>query len=234
MTTVALLGAGGKMGMRLSANLQGSRFETKHFEISDAGIGRLKNELGIDPVPQEKEDETLKAADVVIFALPDTLIGKIAHQVVPKLKPGAMAVILDAAAPFAGHLPEREDVVYFITHPCHPVIFNKELNKDALEDHFGGIHAAQSVVNTLLQGPEEAYALGEEISKTIYQPIKKALPCHPSSNGHARARIVRNRLCHNVSRHETGNGYRGGIRCRKRMCPRLLAGPHEHSGSGDV
>jgi hypothetical protein len=82
-----------------------------------------------------------------------------------------MIVVLDAAAPFAGHLPDREDLTYFVTHPCHPPIFNDETELEAKRDYFGGSRAKQGVVNSLMQGPEEAYALGEEISRTIYAPV---------------------------------------------------------------
>ena len=49
-----------------------------------------------------------------------------------------MLVALDAAAPFAGHLPARPDLTYFVTHPCHPPIFNDETDIAAKRDHFGG------------------------------------------------------------------------------------------------
>ena len=62
----------------------------------------------------------MTGADVVILAVPDTLIGKLAHELSPHLKPGTMVMTLDAAAPFAGHLPARDDLVYFVAHPCHP------------------------------------------------------------------------------------------------------------------
>ena len=39
--------------------------------------------------------------------------------------------MLDAAAPHAGELPERDDVTYFVTHPCHPPIFNDETELEA-------------------------------------------------------------------------------------------------------
>lgn len=172
MTTISLIGAGGKMGMRLSKNLKVSDYTVNHVEISEAGRQRLKEVLDIDAIGPQQQNEALQQSDVVILAVPDTLIGTIATQVCEQLKSGTMVVILDAAAPFAGHLPEREDLVYFITHPCHPVIFNKELNEQALNDHFGGLHAKQSVVSTLLQGPDSAWDLGEDIAKTIYAPIK--------------------------------------------------------------
>ncbi|MGP8305967.1 phosphogluconate dehydrogenase C-terminal domain-containing protein [Vibrio sp. YIC-376] len=172
MTTISLIGAGGKMGMRLSKNLKASDYKVNHVEISEAGRLRLKEILDIDAIGPQDQNAALQQSDVVILAVPDTLIGNIAAQVCEQLKSGTMVVILDAAAPFAGHLPEREDLVYFITHPCHPVIFNKELNEQALNDHFGGLHAKQSVVSTLLQGPDSAWDLGEDIAKTIYAPIK--------------------------------------------------------------
>ena len=34
MTRIALLGAGGKMGVRLATNLKGSRFEVDHVEVA--------------------------------------------------------------------------------------------------------------------------------------------------------------------------------------------------------
>ena len=47
MTAIALFGAGGKMGFRLSQNLKGSRFDVRHVEVSEAGQQKLKSELGI-------------------------------------------------------------------------------------------------------------------------------------------------------------------------------------------
>ena len=54
MTTIALFGAGGKMGYRLASNLRGSRFEVRHVEVSPAGQERLKKGLGFDCVPAEQ------------------------------------------------------------------------------------------------------------------------------------------------------------------------------------
>ncbi|MBB2971725.1 phosphogluconate dehydrogenase C-terminal domain-containing protein [Mesorhizobium sp. RMAD-H1] len=168
---IALLGAGGKMGVRLATNLKGSRFDVAHVEISEAGQKRLKEALDVNCVPR---DEALAGAKAVILAVPDTAIGAVARSIVDKLEPGAMVIALDAAAPFAGHLPERDDIAYFVTHPCHPPIFNDETDREARRDHFGGVAAAQSIVSALMQGPEEAFALGEEIAKTIYKPILRS------------------------------------------------------------
>ncbi|MEK8026929.1 phosphogluconate dehydrogenase C-terminal domain-containing protein [Pseudaquabacterium rugosum] len=169
--TIALFGAGGKMGCRLSKNLMGSPFRVRHVEPGAVGRQRLKDELGLDAVTAEA---ALDGADVVILAVPDTLIGRLAAEISPQLKPGTMVITLDAAAPFAGHLPDRPDLTYFVTHPCHPTIFSPEVHTPGAVDYFGGISAPQSIVNALMQGPEEAYALGEAIARVIYQPILRS------------------------------------------------------------
>lgn len=171
MTKVALLGAGGKMGVRLATNLARTDFEVAHVEVSPAGQARLKAETGLDCIPQEA---ALAGAEVVILAVPDTVIGKVAGAVVPQLAPGTMVVVLDAAAPFAGHLPERADITYFVTHPCHPPIWNDEDTPEGRADHFGGVAAKQGVVNALMQGPREHYALGDSIARAIYAPVARS------------------------------------------------------------
>lgn len=174
MTKVALLGAGGKMGVRLSQNLKGSRFDVDHVEISDEGKARLKSEVGVDTVDQDK---ALGDADVVLMAVPDRLIGKIAHTFIEKVKPGCAIIVLDAAAPYAGEMPERADVTYFCTHPCHPNIFEVSPDIEAQKDFFGGIKGPQGIVCALIQGPEEHYALCEEVAKLIYAPVARSHRC---------------------------------------------------------
>ena len=170
-TKIALFGAGGKMGVRLSKNLMNSDFQVSHIEVSPEGRQRLKSELGLDCVSIEKG---LADAQVVVLAVPDTLIGKIAHDISPQLKPGTMVITLDAAAPFAGHLPKRNDLTYFVTHPCHPPIFNDETTPEARKDYFGGGHAKQSIVSALMQGSDQSFDLGEQIAKVIYAPILRS------------------------------------------------------------
>ena len=170
MTAIALFGAGGKMGYRLAANLKGSRFDVRHVEPSDAGRERLRelDVTAIDPA------EALDGAEVVILAVPDTVIGKVAAGISSSLKAGTMVVVLDAAAPFAGHLPKRDDLTYFVTHPCHPPIFNDETEMYAKTDYFGGIAAKQHIVSALMQGPDSDYALGEEVAKVIWAPVMRS------------------------------------------------------------
>ena len=171
MTTVALFGAGGKMGYRLASNFRDSPYDVRHVEVSEAGRQRLKDGLGIDSVGVDK---ALGDAEVVVLAVPDTHIGKVAAGIEKALKPGTMVVVLDAAAPYAGHLPDRPDLTYFITHPCHPPLFNDETEMEAKKDYFGGIKAKQHIVSALMQGPEDDYAKGEAIAKTIWSPVMRS------------------------------------------------------------
>lgn len=171
MTKLALFGAGGKMGVRLSRNLDNSEFETAHVEVSKEGRDRLKAELGYTC---QEPTAALEGARIVVLAVPDTVIGKVAASIIDEVPSGAIIVCLDAAAPFAGHLPKRDDVTYFVSHPCHPPIFNDENTTEERKDYFGGVAATQGIVNALMQGPEEDYALGEKVGKTIFAPVARS------------------------------------------------------------
>lgn len=171
MTKIALLGAGGKMGVRSARNLLATDFEVAHVEVSEAGRARLRAEIGKDCVPVE---DALIGAHVIVLAVPDTAIKAVSHSIIDKVESGAMIICLDAAGPFAGHLPKRDDVTYFITHPCHPPIFNDEETPEGRNDHFGGIAAKQGIVNALMQGPSTDYDLGEAVGKAIYAPVVRS------------------------------------------------------------
>ena len=167
MKKVVVLGAGGKMGYRVSANLRGAPYQVSHVEVSEAGRNRLK-ELGITCV---EADLALPEADVVILAIPDNMIEKVTAKLVDKFKHGATLIALDAAAPFAGHLPERADLTIFVAHPCHPSIFNDETDLEAKRDYFGGLKAKQAIVCALLRGDEKNFAVAEDVSKRMYAPV---------------------------------------------------------------
>src|SRR5829696_8742577 len=103
MLNLALMGAGGKMGCRLTDNLL--KFPEKYrlylVEVSEVGKANLAAR-GCTPTPQ---GEALAAADAVILAIPDRFIGKITQEIVPQLKPGTMVIGLDPAASYAGVIP---------------------------------------------------------------------------------------------------------------------------------
>ncbi|MGB0659037.1 MAG: phosphogluconate dehydrogenase C-terminal domain-containing protein [Mangrovicoccus sp.] len=174
MEKIALLGAGGKMGVRLARNLQQTDFDVDHVEISEEGRARLRDELGVEAVDN---DNAIANADTILMAVPDRLIGKIASTFIEKVKPGAKIIVLDAAAPYAGEMPKRDDVTYFCTHPCHPNIFEVNDTKEGQLDYFGGVAGPQGIVCALIQGPEEHYAPCEEVARAIYAPVARAHRC---------------------------------------------------------
>ncbi len=168
MTTIALFGAAGKMGSRISQRLrQTSSYQTLYVEAGEAGQNRLR-ERGDAPTPPL---QAAAQADIVILAVPDKLIGKVSHEIVPHMRPGAMLVLLDPAAPHGGELPVREDISIFVCHPCHPPIVNDETDPEARLDFFGAIKAKQHVVAALMQGPEADYARGEAVVRAIFAPV---------------------------------------------------------------
>jgi hypothetical protein len=171
MTVIALMGAGGKMGRRITFNIKDlQEYTLQCVEVSEDGRASLA-EMGISVTPQA---EALAQAEVVILAVPDALIGRICHEIVPHLKSGAMVIGLDPAAPYAEVLPDRPDISYFITHPCHPPLFEVYTDPEAQQDWFGGIKAAQNIVCALHQGPETDYAKGEAIARAMFAPVNRS------------------------------------------------------------
>ena len=168
-SSIAVLGAGGKMGFRVTKKLLDASYEVRAIEIGDAGKARLA-EAGI---AAKTIDEGLINVDVVVMALPDNIIGKVARDIEPKLKSGTMLLILDAAAPYADALPKnRPDLTYFVGHPCHPPLYNDEVEWPARRDYHGGL-AKQSIVCALMQGPENHYEVGAKICEAMWSPINR-------------------------------------------------------------
>ncbi len=170
MSNIAIFGAGGKMGCRLIDNLSKHNHRLLLVEVSDAGLANIA-QRGLAATPQA---EAVAAADVVILALPDRLMSGIAHAIVPQLKSGAMVITLDPAVAHAGGLPARDDISYFVTHPCHPGLFEHLETKEEREDIFGGVHARQAIVCALMQGPESDYALGEGLARQFLGPVSRS------------------------------------------------------------
>ena len=168
MTTIALMGAGGQMGIRIAQKLKdASNYKTLYLEISEKG----KKELAEKDIPVTPQGEAIKQADVVILAVPDRLIGPICRDIVPRVNSRTMILGLDPSAGYSDLLPERPDISYFIAHPCHAPMFGDETDLEAQQDFFGGDKAKQSIVCSLHQGTEADYARGEAIARVIYAPI---------------------------------------------------------------
>jgi D-apionate oxidoisomerase len=171
MSTIALFGAAGNMGNRISRSLRNHpEYTVLYVEAGDVGQQKLRDRDD-EPTPAA---EAIAAADTIILAIPDTLIGDVAADIVPIMNTGAMLICLDPAAPYAGHLPERDDVTYFVTHPAHPPIYNDEQDMEARRDFFGSGLAKQALVSALIQGPESSYDKGEAISVAMFGPVLRS------------------------------------------------------------
>jgi hypothetical protein len=171
LLTVALFGAGGKMGCRLTDHLRNRPdYAMLYVESGERGLANLRGR-GLMAVSR---DEALARADVVILALPDRILGGVAREVVPRVRAGTLILMLDPAAAHAGELPDRTDVTYFASHPCHPSVFEHFNTPEEINDFFGGTHARQAIVCALIQGPEAHYALGERVAKDIYAPVTRS------------------------------------------------------------
>jgi hypothetical protein len=165
--TVTVVGAGGKMGMRVSANLDRAPYLTFYAETSPAARDRVSaagRELtdAMDAVPR---------SDVVILAVPDVLLGEISAGVVPAAKPGAVILTLDPAAAYAGVLARRDDLHLAVAHPCHPSVFLERTSPDQWADTFGGVAAPQDVVAAIESGGSEARERAEEVVRAMYAPV---------------------------------------------------------------
>ena len=169
---VSVIGAGGKMGARTSNNLakKPDEFELLMAEASEAGIKSIK-ERGFEPVPVEV---ALAKSDVVVFAVPDTLIGKLSAEYVPQLKAGTGFIILDPAAAVARELTLRDDCTFAVAHPCHPSYFIDQDTYEARQDRFGGCGGRQDIVMSKIQGDDERFAQCVEVAKQMYAPVEHA------------------------------------------------------------
>ena len=170
MNKVTLTGAGGKMGLRLTHNLKDSKYTMSYLEVNPQGLEKLK-EKGVNVSSPES---CIPQSDVVILAVPDVALEKVSADIIPQMKPGTLVVTLDPAAALAGKLYDRNDIAYFVTHPCHPSIFNWEPEMEKMKDHFGGVAAKQSIVCALIKGTDEDYKNGEELAKIFYGPVARA------------------------------------------------------------
>lgn len=169
---VAVIGAGGKMGARTSNNLAKvpERFRLYLVENSPQGIENVKCR-GLELSSME---DALANADVVVFAVPDTLIKKLSEQYVPLLNPGTGFLILDPAAAVAKELELRDDCTFGVAHPCHPSYFLDQDTYEARQDRFGGCGGKQDIVMSKIQGDDSVFELCVEVAKQMYAAVENA------------------------------------------------------------
>ena len=167
---VSLIGAGGKMGGRITDHLMKTEHDVRYVETDEQKISDL-TERGVTAVPIH---EAVKETDIAILAVPDVDLERISHEIVPQMKPHSMLMVLDASAAYGGELPERDDIAVFITHPCHPPIISDETDPEVRKEWHGGIRAKQSIVCALMRGNEDDYEKGEQIARTIFAPVMRS------------------------------------------------------------
>ncbi|PZQ90710.1 MAG: oxidoreductase [Leifsonia xyli] len=167
LATIAVIGAGGKMGMRVSNNLVKTAHTVHYSENSPAGQERVRaagRELTATA-------DAVADADVVILAVPDLALKAVSAEVVPQLKAGAVLLTLDPAAAYAGLLTRRDDVIQAVTHPCHPSVFVERHTPEEYADTFGGIAAKQDAIAAIESDDPAARALVEAVVRAIFAPV---------------------------------------------------------------
>jgi D-apionate oxidoisomerase len=167
MQSITLVGAGGKMGCRITDNLLKTGHRVHYLEVNPRGLENLRQRQ----VAGSRQEQAVPASDVVILAVPDVAMERVSGEIVPLMKPGALLITLDPAAALDDKVAMRDDISVVIAHPCHPSIFNWEPTEQAFRDFYGGVSARQAAVVALVHGDERAYDLGVEITRTIYAPV---------------------------------------------------------------
>jgi hypothetical protein len=173
MIDVTLVGAAGRMGGRVRRSLRDdATYRLTLVENDPAGIERLAAEGWTTTPPAT----AYGGAELVVFAVPDRIVGEVAADVVPRLDPGALVVCLDPAGAHADKIPRRDDVGCFVTHPTHPPLFDllAEPTQEARRDYWGGGLARQSLVHALAWGPESDYARGVALAERVFGPVLRS------------------------------------------------------------
>ena len=165
--TIAVIGAGGKMGMRISANLDRTAHRVAYCENSTAGRDRVTAAgRTLTDAPKAVAD-----ADVVILAVPDLALASVSAELVPAMKPGGVVLTLDPAAAYAGLLTARDEVIQAVTHPCHPSVFVRRHTEAEYADTFGGVAALQDAIAAVESDDPAVRDRVETVVRAIFAPV---------------------------------------------------------------
>ena len=152
-----MIGAGGKMGMRVSNNLQRTGHTVYYSENSPAGQERNAARVGRSPTPTPPSRAPTSRSSPC-----RTDPGRGLRRRRAKVPSGSIILTLDPAAAYAGLLAERDDIYFAVAHPCHPSVFFERTTKEQWADTFGGIAAPQEVVAALETGGDEQKTVRRE------------------------------------------------------------------------
>ncbi len=169
---VSVIGAGGKMGTRVTNNLAKhlDRIDLNFCENSEAGIASIKAR-GFSTVAAET---AVPKSDVVVLAIPDVIIKTVSVGMVKLMRPGATMIILDPAAAVARELALRDDCTFVVSHPCHPSYFTEQDSPEAKRDYFGGVAGKQDLVLSKIQGDDENFVAARTVSELMFAPVNKS------------------------------------------------------------
>ncbi len=165
--TITVLGAGGKMGMRISANFQKSDYQVFYCENSS----RAQEQVLATGRTLSVAEQVIPDSDVVILAVPDIALKVVSEQVVPQMRSGAILLTLDPAAAYANLIAKRADIEYAVAHPCHPSVFLERYTAEEHADAFGGVAAPQHVVAAYETGTDAQKAVLATVVKVMYGPV---------------------------------------------------------------
>lgn len=166
-TSVAIIGAGGKMGLRAVEKLAAGSWRLLLCESDEAKAASLRAR-GLQVTSLV---EAAREADYLFLAVPDAVIGEVASFVLPLMKPGAGLIMLDAAAAYLGAVPERPGITRMIVHPCHPPFFTEQATPEARRDYFGGI-AWQDLLVALIDGDDSCFDKGVRLCCEVFAPVR--------------------------------------------------------------
>lgn len=165
--TTAVIGAGGKMGTRISDNLARTEHLVHYVESSPGGQQRVTDAGRV----LSDAAAAVSEADIVVLAVPDLALAAVSAELVPQMKSGAVVLTLDPAAAYAGLLATRTDVVQAVAHPCHPSVFLQRTTAEEYADTFGGIAAAQDVVAAVESEDLGVRQTVEATVRAMYAPV---------------------------------------------------------------
>jgi D-apionate oxidoisomerase len=165
--TIAVIGAGGKMGMRVSNNLVKTEHTVHYSENSPAGQERV----AATGRTLTNTETAVADADVVILAVPDLALKAVSAAVVPLMKVGSVMLTLDPAAAYAGLLTRRDDVIQAVTHPCHPSVFVERHTAEEYADTFGGIATPQDAIAAIESDDPAKRSMVETVVRVIFAPV---------------------------------------------------------------
>ncbi|MEJ5114893.1 phosphogluconate dehydrogenase C-terminal domain-containing protein [Erwinia billingiae] len=169
LKTITVIGAGGKMGMRISANLQKSDYQVFYCESAPQAQEQVTaqgRELSV-------AESVVPVSDVVILAVPDIVLGKVSEIVVPQMKTGGILLTLDPAAAYANLIAQRDGIEYAVAHPCHPSVFLERYTKEEHADAFGGVAAIQHIAASYETGSDAQKAELSKVVSVMYGPVEE-------------------------------------------------------------